>query len=644
MAVLSRLRAQAEVLRESLSAKGVPTAGADDPPSDAVRLLTLHASKGLEFRRVFLSGMNDGLVPLSRRRTPAEDAEERRLLFVGMTRASDAVEISYHAQPHEAGVAGEISPYLTFIPAALLDWQSASPLREAALDRGGPSPGPRACGRNRGRDGGWTGLPPRSGGAPRALRGRGRRASRGGDRGVRFRQARGEDLPAGALSAHGGVSGARATKGSAAAGAPSLASRYVLAETPVRSTACKRGRRVNSRFQISQAVLGAILESPRDIVIFALDREYRYLAYNQNHARTMKLIWGVDIEVGLSMLSVIGREDDRQKARRNFDRALAGESFTLREEYGDERIQRRVYEDVYGPIRAEDGTIMGLTVYLTDITEQKAAELELENYRTRLEDLVRRRTTELEAAHAQLLYAQKLESLGVLAGGVAHDFNNLLAVILSRAELAGPSLRPEHPARAHFEIIRETALEARMLTKQLLAYSGQGRFMIQAVDPTAMIESMASLLRASIPDTRKLTFDFCPSRLVVQLDVTQARQVLLNLVTNAAEAIEGEGNIVVRTRLVDADERLLGQACIQSDVGPGRYAAIEVEDTGCGMDREVRTRLFDPFFTTKVAGRGLGLAAVLGIVKTHRGALLLRSAPQEGSTFTVLLPIAGGPV
>jgi two-component system cell cycle sensor histidine kinase/response regulator CckA len=400
---------------------------------------------------------------------------------------------------------------------------------------------------------------------------------------------------------------------------------------------------VNRPLQISQAVLGAILESPRDIVIFALDREYRYLAFNQNHARTIKLIWGVDIHVGMEMLSVIGREDDRQRARRNFDRALGGESFTQREEYGDERIRRRVYEDVYSPIRAEDGAIVGLTVYLTDITEQKTAELELENYRTRLEDLVRRRTSELEAAHAQLLYAQKLESLGVLAAGVAHDFNNLLAVILSRAELAVPSLGPDHPAYGHFEIIRETALEARMLTRQLLAYSGKGRFMIQAVDPTAMIESMAPLLRATIPETIALRFDFCAPSLVVRLDVTQARQVVLNLVTNAAEAIEGRGDVVVRTRVVDADDRLLAQACIHSDLGPGRYAAIEVQDTGCGMDREVRTRLFDPFFTTKLSGRGLGLAAVLGIVKTHRGALLLRTAPREGSTFTVLLPIAGGP-
>ncbi|MBC7172933.1 MAG: PAS domain-containing protein, partial [Polyangiaceae bacterium] len=185
-----------------------------------------------------------------------------------------------------------------------------------------------------------------------------------------------------------------------------------------------------------QAVFRAILESPQDIVIFALDCDYRYLAFNENHARTMKQIWGVELAVGADMLALIGREDDRDKARRNFDRALAGESFKVIEEYGDERIDRRVYENVYGPISDDVGSVLGLTVYLTDITARRRTEIELENYRTRLEDLVRQRTEELDAAHARLLHTQKLESLGMLAGGIAHDFNNLLAVIVSRAELA----------------------------------------------------------------------------------------------------------------------------------------------------------------------------------------------------------------
>ncbi|HEU5073750.1 MAG TPA: PAS domain-containing protein, partial [Polyangiaceae bacterium] len=148
------------------------------------------------------------------------------------------------------------------------------------------------------------------------------------------------------------------------------------------------------RFQQPEAVLRAVLESPQSMVIFALDRQYRYLAYNKNHARTMEQIWGVEIHVGLCMLDVIGRPDDRAKAQANFDRALAGESFTLIEEYGDTRINRRFYEDVYSPVRSEDGRISGLAVYLTDITEHRRAELELERYRDHLEELVEQRTRE----------------------------------------------------------------------------------------------------------------------------------------------------------------------------------------------------------------------------------------------------------
>ena len=144
---------------------------------------------------------------------------------------------------------------------------------------------------------------------------------------------------------------------------------------------------MSGQFHQPRAVLRAVLESPRDIVIFALDRDYRYLAFNQNHARTMKAIWDADLTVGQSVLEVIGRADDRERARKNFDRALAGESFTIIEEYGEEHLSRRLYEDVYSPIHDEDGSVIGLTVYLTDITQRRRAEIELENYRGRLEDL-----------------------------------------------------------------------------------------------------------------------------------------------------------------------------------------------------------------------------------------------------------------
>ncbi|MDB4989655.1 MAG: sensory box histidine kinase/response regulator [Myxococcaceae bacterium] len=402
---------------------------------------------------------------------------------------------------------------------------------------------------------------------------------------------------------------------------------------------------MRGHFQKPQAVLRAVLESPSGIVIFALDRDYRYLAFNENHARTIKLIWGEQVRVGVSMLELIKRDDDREKARANFDRALAGESFTLHEEYGDVQLTRRYYEIVYSPIADEDGQVIGLTVYLTDITERRTAERELEAYRNGLEELVKQRTAELESAHAQLLHVQKLESLGVLAGGIAHDFNNLLAVILGRAELAAALVPEASAARAHLSIVQETALEARMLTKQLLGYSGKGKFMVQVVDLNQLLESMMQLLRASVNRSITLSFELPKESPVVEADLTQVRQVVLNLVTNAAEAIgDRVGSVTIRTRTIELDHAFLLKHRAQPLVPEGSYAAIEVEDTGSGMDERVRSKLFDPFFTTKFAGRGLGLAAVLGIVTSHRGTIGVTSTIGKGTTFRVLFPAAQGQV
>jgi two-component system cell cycle sensor histidine kinase/response regulator CckA len=395
---------------------------------------------------------------------------------------------------------------------------------------------------------------------------------------------------------------------------------------------------MSSRFQ-SQAVLRAILENSRDI-IFALDRDYRYLAFNENHARAVKYIWGADIQVGDDMLAAIEGADDRSKLQRNFERALRGESFSCVEAHGDERMQRRSYENVYSPIRDEEGNVLGLTVFLTDVSERRRIELELEIYRKRVEELVKQRE-ELELAHAQLLHAQKHESLGTLAGGIAHDFNNLLAVILGRAEMSNSALPKDSAVRAHLSVIHETALEARMLTKQLLAYAGRAKYMVQLTTLDELVESMAQLLRATVDPSIQLAFALDASASPVEVDVTQLSQVLMDLVGNAADAIgERPGAIQVRTRTLHVDEQLLKQAGVNPGIAPGPYACLEVQDDGCGMDEQVRRKLFDPFFTTKVSARGLGLSAVLGIVTSHRGTILLRTAPAGGSCFSVLLPVA----
>lgn len=397
------------------------------------------------------------------------------------------------------------------------------------------------------------------------------------------------------------------------------------------------------RYQQPQAVLRSVLESPPGIVIFALDGAMRYLAFNENHAATMRRIWGGTIHVGDSMLDLITRQDDREKARRNFDRALRGESFTLIEEYGDELKDRRVYQNIYSPIRDESGVILGLTVYLSDITSERLAQRELDRYRSSLEELVQRRTEELELVHAKLLHVQKLESLGVLAGGIAHDFNTLLAVILGRVELSVPLVERDSRVAEHLEIVRESAMEGRMLTNQLLGYSGKVKLFVEDVDLAELLRSITPLLRASLPSAITLAVETSPGPVFAKVDATQVRQLVLNFVTNGADAIgEAVGHVTVRAGVVDVDDPMLEEACTPSLGARGPHACLEVEDDGAGMDDAVRSKIFDPFFSTKVSGRGLGLAAALGTVRSHHGTILIRSHVGKGSLFRVLFPLVEG--
>jgi two-component system, cell cycle sensor histidine kinase and response regulator CckA len=524
-------------------------------------------------------------------------------------------------------------------------------------------------------------------------------------------------------------------------------------------------------------ILKAILESPRDIVIIALDRQYRYLAFNEAHRRVMKQIWNVDIHVGQNMLyDVVGREDDRERAKCHFDRALAGEHFVVVEEFGDEAFSRRYYEDAYGPIVDADGAVIGMTVYLTDITEQKHAQDQLENYRLRLESLVEERTAALRRSEElyrtlvlnapvaamvhragtvlfvnpaavtlcaesdgervvgrsvadfvhgsmveqiessrgltgvelpfervdgtsadvewtsipvdfdgapatfslvvdvsarkrmererrrleeQMRHTQKLESLGVLAGGIAHDFNNLLVGILGNADLGLRELEtsetraprvsratrrtPEErdaALRAQLGRIKLAATRAAELTSRMLAYAGKSSFTLRALDLNVLSNEMIDLMSVSISPSAKLELDLAPQPPAFEGDGVQIRQVLMNLVTNAADAVgDSPGKIWLKTSVVEADATLLSSMVVADGLSPGPYVCVEVSDTGGGMDEATRARIFEPFFTTKQVGRGLGLAAVLGIVRSHRGGLTVSSEVGRGSTFRVLFPI-----
>ncbi len=240
-----------------------------------------------------------------------------------------------------------------------------------------------------------------------------------------------------------------------------------------------------------------------------------------------------------------------------------------------------------------------------------------------------------------MLQAQKLESLGVLAGGIAHDFNNLLTGILGNAELVQMDVPPDSPSFQCLDVIRTTALRASELCQQMLAYAGKARFEIKPVNLNSLIREMVGLLKISISKKVQLEFHPAPELPAVEADATQMRQVVMNLVTNASEAMENQSGVInIATGTVRCDAECLEKLYLGSEISPGEFVYIEVADTGCGMDKTTQQRIFDPFFTTKFTGRGLGLAAVLGIVRSHKGAVEVKSAPGEGTTFRILLPVS----
>jgi len=245
----------------------------------------------------------------------------------------------------------------------------------------------------------------------------------------------------------------------------------------------------------------------------------------------------------------------------------------------------------------------------------------------------------------KLQETQKLESLGVLAGGIAHDFNNILAAILGNASLASLDLPPGSPVEDNLKAITEGSQRAADLCKQMLAYSGKGNFVVRNFNLNRLVEETAHLLKISISKNAVLRFNLQADLPAILADATQIRQVIMNLVINASEAIgTGSGVISLTTGVVAVNGVYLSGsgAIVAQEMPDGDYVFLEVADSGCGMSPETQARIFDPFYTTKFAGRGLGLAAVLGIVRGHKGALKLSSAPGQGTTFKLLLPCVAG--
>lgn len=267
----------------------------------------------------------------------------------------------------------------------------------------------------------------------------------------------------------------------------------------------------------------------------------------------------------------------------------------------------------------ETHTLRFLQGVIFDVSERK----KLEEERRSLEE--------------QMARAQKLESLGVLAGGIAHDFNNLLVAILGHADLIFEEAAPNTNTYDSVNAIIQAAQRATNLTRQMLAYSGKGHFMVEPVNLSALVRDLAPLFENSIAPACRFQYELSDDAPPIYADAQQLKQLLTNLVTNAVESYEENvGAVTIRTGVAHCDVNFIENAYHNEQHPAGEYVYLEVADEGCGMCEETRRRLCDPFFTTKFTGRGLGMAAVLGIVRGHKGLMAVDSAPGKGSAVRVL--------
>jgi len=353
--------------------------------------------------------------------------------------------------------------------------------------------------------------------------------------------------------------------------------------------------------------------------LFVLDEQARIRRVND--AVLERLGYAAEDLIGRSVLAV-HPEERRDEALRIVTDMLAGECDVC-----PVPLETRDGELIPVETRVTRGTWNGAPAIFgvsRDVSERVAAE---------------KRQRALER---RLHQAQKLESLSVLAGGVAHDFNNILMAVSANASLVLEDMAAADPNHEPVQDILVASQRAGELCKQMLAYSGRGTFVVGPFNLLDLVQDMSGLLRSSVSRKAEIALYLTHDLPLIQGDATQLRQVLLNLVVNASEALDDlGGTIALSAGVVDCSAEDLAGMVNGEDLAPGEYVFLQVSDTGCGMDAATRARLFDPFFTTKFTGRGLGLSAVLGIIRSHRGALSVRSEPGHGTEFRVLLPSAG---
>ncbi len=376
-------------------------------------------------------------------------------------------------------------------------------------------------------------------------------------------------------------------------------------------------RRSEEALRLAQEVanIGSFDYDLRTEVMFRSDQMLRLIGLEPTDARAL---------VGSRLRLDFVHPDDRATVQAAWSEVLStGDRQTIRLRLfrADGAERHMTWSAVL--VRDPNGAPARIVGTLVDITDQVRSDEE----RARVE--------------SQLQQAQKLESLGILAGGIAHDFNNLLVGILGNASLALLDLEPGDDARQSIAEIEKAAQRAAELTRQLLAYAGKGRYVVETADATAVISEMTSLMRTAISRNASLQMDLATSLPSIDVDVNQFRQVVMNLVTNASDALDTKpGLISIRTGRQEISREYITGCAPGCDAQPGGFTYVEVHDNGAGMDEATRHRIFEPFFSTKFTGRGLGLAATMGIMRSHHGAIRVYSEIGSGTSIKLLFPVS----
>ena len=378
-------------------------------------------------------------------------------------------------------------------------------------------------------------------------------------------------------------------------------------------------KKVERELKKTNRLLNAIMNNTTD-AIFIKDLQRRYILVNTATSNA----------IGKPVAEIVGKKDNElfppesEKIIHEVDSEVLGSGKQILKE---EKLET-TYGETYwlankGPYLDEEGKILGLIGISRDITTIKKAEMEKEKLQS------------------QLRQSQKMESIGTLAGGIAHDFNNILGIILGNTELAIDDIPEWNPAKHNLEEVVKASLRAKDVIRQLLSFSRKSESTRKPIQIASVIKDSFHLIRSSLPMTIEIRCDIPDDNSTVLADPTQIHQVIINLCTNAAHAMEMDGGILeIRLRNLILDK---GEALQYKDINPGSFVSISVSDTGHGISPEIKERIFDPYFTTKDIGKGtgMGLAMVHGIVKNHNGIISVYSEPGKGSTFKILLPTIG---